>query len=248
MNYGESIYQASYQQGGFMKKVVQVLSFATLATLLGGCASYNQKNQYTATQMKSDQVISADITQAFAQDKRLRHYNISVNTTQGVVTLAGHVSSKHLRKHAIYLARTTVGVVGVDASMFSVGRVHHNGVMSNAAGKNIQYAAKDQYYPALAANSGGASGGVTGSNSGSGSSMGTPGNPSNSPYPNGNPNNSNSIPNPYNPTKDQNNKNLNGNTNNQNNTSSTGTTTNPNQPSSIPGTSKSPNSTGLPTH
>ncbi len=131
-----------------MKKALQVLSFATLAILLGGCASYSHHNQYAA-QATTDQVISSDVEQAFAQDKRLRHYNISVNTVHGAVTLAGYVPSKHLRKHAVYLARTTPGVVAVDASMLQVGRVHHKAAMSQAPSKKAtHHAAKKHHHSA----------------------------------------------------------------------------------------------------
>ncbi len=114
-----------------MKKALQVLSFATLA-LLGGCASYGHQNQYASAQVSSDVAISNAVEAAYAQDKRLRHYNIAANTSHGVVALSGYVPSKHLRKHAIYLARTAPGVVAVDASMLHVGHAHHKAATSKA--------------------------------------------------------------------------------------------------------------------
>lgn len=122
-----------------MKKVLQVLSFAALAALLGGCASYGHHNQAVA-QANSDQVITANVSQAIAQDKRLKHANISATTANGVVTLSGVVSSKHARKHAIYLARTTSGVVAVDASNLKV--AHHKAKAAHHAAKKPAAKAK----------------------------------------------------------------------------------------------------------
>lgn len=115
-----------------MKKLLQVLSFATLATLLGGCASYNHSNQYAA-QANTDQVIATNVEHAFAQDKHLRHANLNATSTRGAVALSGSVASKHLRKRAVIVAQSVPGVVSVDATAVKIsGYAHHKAAAKKA--------------------------------------------------------------------------------------------------------------------
>jgi osmotically-inducible protein OsmY len=62
----------------------------------------------------SDDAVTADVYAKYQRDDTLRHTDIAVTTTNGVVTLDGNVQSEDERQHAIDIARRSRGVTRVE--------------------------------------------------------------------------------------------------------------------------------------
>jgi hyperosmotically inducible protein len=62
----------------------------------------------------SDDAVTADVSAKYQRDDTLRHTDIAVTTTNGVVTLDGSVQSPDERQHAIDIARRSSGVNRVE--------------------------------------------------------------------------------------------------------------------------------------
>lgn len=109
-----------------MKKTVVFATSLLVLPLLGGCAAalvgagatggYYAAQNKEVGQYADDSVITGKLKAKYIKDFSLRSLNISVATSQSVVTLTGNVSSKTLRNHAISVAKKTSGVKSVDAS------------------------------------------------------------------------------------------------------------------------------------
>jgi hyperosmotically inducible protein len=67
-----------------------------------------------------DTVITAEVKARFLREQRLKSANISVTTSNGVVTLAGTVRNADSRSVAVELAKDVQGVKSVDGQELSV--------------------------------------------------------------------------------------------------------------------------------
>jgi hyperosmotically inducible periplasmic protein len=68
----------------------------------------------TANVAVSDDAVTADVYAKYQRDDTLRHTDIGVTTTNGVVTLKGSVQSDDERQRAINIARRSTGVKRVE--------------------------------------------------------------------------------------------------------------------------------------
>ncbi len=96
------------------------------AALLLGVAGVGQSEQVSgtpaasgqnATQPVADGTVTANVTGQFAKDDALKHADIDVTTSNGVVTLKGSVPSEAAHQHALEMARSSTGVKGVDDNL-----------------------------------------------------------------------------------------------------------------------------------
>ncbi|RDS82858.1 BON domain-containing protein [Dyella monticola] len=67
-----------------------------------------------------DSWITTKVKSKFAAAKGVKAHDITVSTTDGVVTLTGTATSQTEKKHAIHLAKGVKGVKSVDASGLTV--------------------------------------------------------------------------------------------------------------------------------
>jgi len=67
-----------------------------------------------ATGTAPDEAVTADVSAQYQRDDTLRHTDIGVTTTSGVVTLDGNVQSEDERQRAIDIARRSTGVKQVE--------------------------------------------------------------------------------------------------------------------------------------
>jgi hyperosmotically inducible protein len=68
-----------------------------------------------------DTWITTKVKSKFAAAKGIKASDISVNTTDGVVTLSGTATSKAEKNRAVHIAKGVKGVKSVDASGLTVG-------------------------------------------------------------------------------------------------------------------------------
>ncbi|HEY9130815.1 MAG TPA: BON domain-containing protein [Dyella sp.] len=68
-----------------------------------------------------DAWITTKVKSEFAANKAVKATDISVSTTEGVVTLSGTVATKMEKTHAEAIAKKVKGVKSVDASGLTVG-------------------------------------------------------------------------------------------------------------------------------
>jgi hyperosmotically inducible periplasmic protein len=68
----------------------------------------------TATGAATDDAVTADVYAKYQRDDTLRHTDIGVTTTNGVVTLNGSVQSDDERQRALGIARRATGVKRVE--------------------------------------------------------------------------------------------------------------------------------------
>jgi hypothetical protein len=69
---------------------------------------------YVQPVVVSDDAITQGIQQRLADDKLLRHAQVTVSSVSGVVTLVGTVPSTFARDNVLEAARATPGVVRID--------------------------------------------------------------------------------------------------------------------------------------
>jgi len=101
-------------------KLSQWLATATLALLIvAGCQTMTGK---TASQNVSDEAITAKVKTSLTEDKVANLTRISVDTTNGVVTLNGVVDSPQQKARAEDLARHVSGVRDINNNLQVSGR------------------------------------------------------------------------------------------------------------------------------
>lgn len=72
----------------------------------------------------SDTIITTKITTQFTKNARLNPLKISISTQQGTVTLAGYVKDREAFVTALRLAKSTKGVLAVNATNLDIKRVN----------------------------------------------------------------------------------------------------------------------------
>ena len=92
--------------------VVNVLSGCTVA-LVGGYIIGEDDRK--AERIVDDAVITAEVKALFLGDSQIESFKISVDTHQGIVTLAGNVPSKRMINRAIELARAVEGIEEINS-------------------------------------------------------------------------------------------------------------------------------------
>ena len=93
--------------------VLGVAALASVALFTGGCNTTESPNRQV-----SDLQITAQIKTKLASDVRPSSLaNIDVNTTNGVVTLAGQVESSEVRHNAETVTAAVPGVVRVNNNL-----------------------------------------------------------------------------------------------------------------------------------
>jgi len=80
------------------KTVIALLALAAIVSLVVSCTQ------------STDAVITGTIKTKLAADQQVSASDINVDTTNGVVTLTGHVDSEEARNRALQLAKETSGV------------------------------------------------------------------------------------------------------------------------------------------
>ncbi|HIL40029.1 MAG: BON domain-containing protein [Methylococcales bacterium] len=96
---------------------VNVLSGCTVA-LVGGSAVGGYmigEDDRKAGRIVDDAVITAEVKALFLGDSQIESFKISVDTHQGIVTLAGNVPSKRMINRAIELTRTVEGIEEINS-------------------------------------------------------------------------------------------------------------------------------------
>ncbi|GAB2586231.1 BON domain-containing protein [Dyella jejuensis] len=82
-----------------------------------------------------DSWITTKVKSKFAAAKGIKASDISVNTTDGVVTLTGTATSMREKNHAIHVAKNVKGVKSVDASGLTVNSSSSTPSSSSSAGQ-----------------------------------------------------------------------------------------------------------------
>ena len=89
-------------------------ALVALGTLLGPVAAYSaDPSTDTTREYVGDAAITAKVKTAFAKDKLVKGFDISVRTDHGVVDLTGNVKSKHESDRATMLATKVKSVTAV---------------------------------------------------------------------------------------------------------------------------------------
>ena len=91
-----------------------------IAVLLGGCATMTGREG--AGEAVSDSAITTKVKANLVADAVLSGFAIDVDTTDGVVSLNGIVTSEQERQRAIQVARSVDGVTRVDGRNLLVRR------------------------------------------------------------------------------------------------------------------------------
>jgi hyperosmotically inducible protein len=114
-----------------MRRIYQSLLIIGLANVITGCLPavavggagggyYLAKDKGSAGQYTDDSVITSKIKSKFLADSEIKSFNVSVNTTNKVVTLAGKVPTLAMKQRAIAIAAQTKEVRQVDAHTLQV--------------------------------------------------------------------------------------------------------------------------------
>lgn len=84
-----------------------------------------QSENRTVPGKVDDAWITTKVKSELATTKHITSTDISVSTTDGVVTLTGTVPSAHAKKHVIHVAEKVKGVKHVDANGLTVSTAKH---------------------------------------------------------------------------------------------------------------------------
>jgi hyperosmotically inducible periplasmic protein len=104
-----------------LSNLAKTLAAVVIAVLiLMGCASTTGRQ--STGQVVDDSAITTKVKSSFLADPVVSATAISVNTTDGVVSLDGFVKSEQERQRAIQLAQSTQGVRVVDTRNLVVRR------------------------------------------------------------------------------------------------------------------------------
>jgi len=104
-----------------MSQIVRLL----LATIMSICMSFAHAADLKILEQElSDSVITTKITTKFTKNKNTNPFKIFVSTTDGVVTLKGHVKNKEAFVSALRLTKATKGVKSVDADELEIKQIN----------------------------------------------------------------------------------------------------------------------------
>lgn len=118
-----SIFRKSMIAAGVMMAVAAVpfsQVMAQDAASSSAPAAMSSDNQ-TVPGKVDDAWITTKVKSELATAKNVKSTDISVNTTEGVVTLSGTVASAKQKKHVEHIAKQVKGVKSVDGSGLTVG-------------------------------------------------------------------------------------------------------------------------------
>lgn len=112
-------------------KAIKFVIFIMAVSLLGGCAAalvgggaaggyYAEKHKTSIKHYAGDAAITSKVKAKYLKDLALKSFAVSVSTNRGVVSLVGNVPTVKLRDRAIFIAKHTSGVKGVDAHNLTV--------------------------------------------------------------------------------------------------------------------------------
>lgn len=92
------------------------LAFDMQSSMSSSQTSTHQSGNETVPGKVDDAWITTKVKSEFAAAKRVKASDISVSTTDGVVTLTGTATSRAEKNRAIHIAKRVKGVKSVDAS------------------------------------------------------------------------------------------------------------------------------------
>lgn len=120
-----SIFRKSMIAAGVMMAVAavpfsQVMAQDAASSSSSAASSMSSDNQ-TVPGKVDDAWITTKVKSELATAKNVKSTDISVSTTEGVVTLSGTVASAKQKKHVAHIAKQVKGVKSVDATGLTVG-------------------------------------------------------------------------------------------------------------------------------
>jgi osmotically-inducible protein OsmY len=96
-------------------KYLSALFLAAIFTTLLGCGS--SSTQEGTGEYFDDTVITTKVKAALVNEPKLKSAEINVETFKGIVQLSGFVSSQHIIRRAVEVARNVKGVKSVKDDM-----------------------------------------------------------------------------------------------------------------------------------
>lgn len=128
--YKHSLIRRSMIAAGMMLAFAAVPFGQVMASQSGEAMQKSADNQ-TVPDKAADAWITTKVKTEFTTTKDIHATDISVSTSDGVVSLSGTVGSTKEKMHAIRLARNVKGVKSVDASGLTVTAMKQGGMGSH---------------------------------------------------------------------------------------------------------------------
>jgi len=100
--------------------VLAAVPFGQVAAQGAGSQMQNPSSNQTVPDKAADGWITTKVKSEFGTAKGIKSTDISVSTSDGVVTLSGTATSMHEKMHAVRIAKKVKGVKSVDASGLTV--------------------------------------------------------------------------------------------------------------------------------
>lgn len=115
-----SMFRHSVLAAGLMVAFATV-PFAQAFAQEAGAPMQKSADNQTVPDKAADAWITTKVKSEFGTTKGIKATDISVSTSDGVVTLSGHVATAKEKKHATRVAMHVKGVKSVDTSGLTVG-------------------------------------------------------------------------------------------------------------------------------
>lgn len=115
-----SMFRHSVLAAGLMVAFATV-PFAQASAQEADAPMQKSADNQTVPDKAADAWITTKVKSEFGTTKGIKATDISVSTSDGVVTLSGHVATAKEKKHATRVAMHVKGVKSVDASGLTVG-------------------------------------------------------------------------------------------------------------------------------